>query len=138
MTELSEAIERAARELADDEVFRGLLARKARETAAEIGENVSLVHAAIADKVTETLREDIARELIVKTQIAYGNRTRARKEMAALLGYSSYQAVEKRFALGTVVRMGRGNRTGSELENEMRDYYLRAEYENRAVEDWER
>jgi len=91
----------------------------AKRVAADLGVPTECAAAAIADRLGTPLREEVARALIVRAQMrpwAHGLRpTAVRRTVATLLGYTSHQAVERRFALVGGMRLGAGAMTAVEL-----------------------
>jgi hypothetical protein len=95
--------------LADGPVLDAIMSA-AEELAGDFpGTPVKVIAAAIADILAApTLREDIARVLLVQAQIDAGDGewVAVRKQAAALLG-TTYQGVERRFALVGRTSQGR-------------------------------
>lgn len=118
----TERIQQAAEELIDSPDFQALVKAKAAEVARELDLAPELVAAAIADRATVPLREDFARRLAITAQVLEGGSvTRVRGELARLLGYSSYQGVERRLGLLSHNQMGRDGAAAVDIEADLRN-----------------
>ncbi len=109
----------AALAIARSPELQGVIDEHAERIAADLGVPVECAGAAIADRLGTPLREEVARALIVRAQMrpwAHGLRpTAVRRAVAGLLGYTSHQAVERRFALVGGMRLGADDMTATEL-----------------------
>ncbi len=123
----------AAEAIADSDELQRLLYDAAMKIAQQLEVEPLLAAAAIADRMAVPLREDIARGLITTAQMIPWPRrgvTAVRREVAALLGFASHQAAERRWGLVGEARRGRHGWTPAELSR------ARAETLNEDLYQW--